>query len=92
MKRRPKIIIGGIVLTLIVAFVALSYSPTMAIRMHLLTCRPLDALTCKLEKSDFVDPRSGQQYGVDDCGSIYFAYVKQNALGMYYWRGGGSGP
>lgn len=92
MKRRSKIILGGIVLSLIVAFAALSYSPTMAIRMHLFTYRPLEALTCNLEKSSYIDPVCGQQYGVDDCGSIYFAYVKQNPLGMYYWSGGGSGP
>lgn len=92
MKRRSKIIFWGIALSLIVSLTSLTYSPVMAIRLHLFPYRPLEALTCKVEKSDVFDPQYGQQYSVDDCGGIYFAYVRQNALGMYYWSGGGSGP
>ena len=92
MKRMPKIIIGGTVFALILAFVATSYSPTMAIRKQLFLHAPLLALTCTLEKSDNVDPMAGQQYTINDRGGIYFAYVSTNDFGMYYWTGGGAGP
>lgn len=77
-------------------FLATSYSPELAIRRHLFFVNPTQSLTCTINKTDFVgqytingfngfiDPKSG--------GRIFFAYVKKNFIGLYYWSGGGSGP
>lgn len=92
MKKKSRIITGSIVALLLLVFVLSSLSPTLAIRRHLLLIEPMKALTCELEISDVVDPNDGQQYTVDNCDSIYFAYVKKNALGLYEWTNGGSGP
>lgn len=92
MKNKSRIITGSVVTLLVLAFVISSYSPTLAIRRHLLLITPTKALTCELKKSDFVDPDYGQQYTVDQCNGIYFAYVKKNVIGMYAWTAGGSGP
>lgn len=72
--------------------------PEAAIRRHLFSNNPSQSLTCTIKKTDIFDETYGQQYTIQGFtdprsgGSIYFAYVKQNSLGLYYWSGGGSGP
>jgi hypothetical protein len=67
-------------------------TPVGAIRAHLFPDYQGKALSCSVSKSTVVDRMYGQQYSVGNCNGIYFAYVKRNTIGLYYWSGGGSGP
>lgn len=91
-KKKTKITALAVLIILIATYIFSSYSPTIAIRKFLLFDNPKQALTCKLEKSSYVDPQYGQQYTVYDYDGVYFAYVDQDPIGLYYWSGGGSGP
>lgn len=94
MKSKKLFAFFGMLISVI--FLATSYSPELAIRRHLFFVNPAQSLTCTINKTNFdgqytingingiIDPQSG--------GKIFFAYVKRNFIGMYYWSGGGSGP
>ncbi|OPY59021.1 MAG: hypothetical protein A4E55_00390 [Pelotomaculum sp. PtaU1.Bin035] len=79
-------------------FLVTSYSPELAIRKHLFFVNPAQSLTCNIGKTNFVDKKYGQQYTIngfidpESGNGIFFAYVKKNFIGTYYWSGGGSGP
>ncbi|KZL89106.1 hypothetical protein [Clostridium magnum] len=94
-KKLPKFMPIIIAFTIILAIL---YAPVGAIRMHLFFSNPIQSLTCSVKKSRFIDSSYGQQYLIngfkagDGSGGIYFAYVKRNSIGWYYWPGGGSGP
>jgi len=79
-------------------FITTSFSPELVIRRHLFSVNPAQSLTCTINKTNFVDKEYGQQYTIncfadpESGNAIFFAYVKKNIIGMYYWSGGGSGP
>lgn len=89
---------GLFVIIIFITFLITSYSPELVIRRHFFLINPAQSFTCTIEESSIVDKEYGQQYiikGLNDHETgvkIFFAYVKKNFIGMYYWSGGGTGP
>lgn len=88
----------GLVVLVFIALLAARYYPEFAIREQLFIDNPIGSLACSIKRTDFVDPIYGRQYLVKGFmdpisgDGVYFAYVRKNSVGMYYWTGGGSGP
>lgn len=89
MKIKKILIIG----VMILGIVSVTHStPSGAVKSHLFFEYPIESISCTVNKSEYVDDTYGEQYTVDGIDGVYFAYVKRNILGLYYWSGGGSGP
>lgn len=88
----------GVLVLLAALFVFSSLLPAVAIRKHFFRENPAQALTCRLTKTPYANPVYGLEYKVDGFtdpvseNEINFAYVRQGALGLYYWTGSATGP